>query len=297
MEFLKLNVEYKERIDKYISDNSKISRTDAKKLIESSLVKIDDSIIVRKADFIVSPPQVIIVEKLLDKITNIKPEKMDLNIVYEDDKIIVINKPTNMVVHPAPGNLSNTLVNGLLYYFKNNLSNINGLMRPGILHRIDKDTSGLLLVAKTNEAHQFLANELKEHKIKRKYMAIVENFINHELMHIDLPIARDPINRQKMTIAKQNSKNSITHVYLIKNFYYNNKPLSLIRCELETGRTHQIRVHLSYIKHPVYGDPLYGKKVDDFNQRLHAYEIEFQHPDGKIMNFKIDLPKEFEISN
>ncbi|VEU59447.1 RluA family pseudouridine synthase [Mesomycoplasma neurolyticum] len=294
---MELIVKYKSRIDKYISDNTEISRNDAKKMVESSLVKVNNTIVVRKANFIVEKNQIITIEKLLDKITNILPEKMDLDIVYEDDFLIVINKPSNMVVHPAPGNLSNTLVNGLLYYFRNNLSDINGLMRPGVLHRIDKDTSGLLLIAKTNEVHIFLANELKQHRIKRKYKAIVENFLNHELMHIDLPIGRDPMNRQKMAILKQNSKNAMTHVYLEKNFYYQNKPLALVRCELETGRTHQIRVHLSYIKHPVLGDPLYGKKIDDFNQRLHAYEIEFMHPNGKNMKFTIDLPKEFAISN
>ncbi|MGZ9414477.1 RluA family pseudouridine synthase [Mycoplasma sp. AC157] len=297
MEELVLEVKYKERIDKYISDNSDISRNDAKELILGKNVYINDEILVLKPNFIVFENQKIYIKEIPVKEINVEPEKMDLNIIYEDDDLIVINKPTGMVVHPAPGNLKGTLVNGLLYYFNNNLSNINGQMRPGILHRIDKDTSGLLIVAKNNKSHSFLAEQLKNHLIKRKYKAIVEGFISNEIMHINLPIGRDPLHRQKMTVIKQNSKEAITHVFLEKLFTYNQKNFSLIRCELETGRTHQIRVHMAYIKNPVYGDPLYGKKVDEFNQRLHAYEIEFTHPNGKKMIFNAPLPKEFEISN
>ncbi|MGZ9413484.1 RluA family pseudouridine synthase [Mycoplasma sp. Z386] len=297
MEELVLEVKYKERIDKYISYNSDISRNDAKELILGKNVYINDEILVLKPNFIVFENQKIYIKEIPVKEINVEPEKMDLNIIYEDDDLIVINKPTGMVVHPAPGNLKGTLVNGLLYYFNNNLSNINGQMRPGILHRIDKDTSGLLIVAKNNKSHSFLAEQLKNHLIKRKYKAIVEGFISNEIMHINLPIGRDPLHRQKMTVIKQNSKEAITHVFLEKLFTYNQKNFSLIRCELETGRTHQIRVHMAYIKNPVYGDPLYGKKVDEFNQRLHAYEIEFTHPNGKKMIFNAPLPKEFEISN
>ncbi|MGZ9432248.1 RluA family pseudouridine synthase [Mycoplasma sp. 613B] len=297
MEELVLEVKYKERIDKYISDNSDISRNDAKELILGKNVYINDEILVLKPNFIVFENQKIYIKEIPVKEINVEPEKMDLNIIYEDDDLIVINKPTGMVVHPAPGNLKGTLVNGLLYYFNNNLSNINGQMRPGILHRIDKDTSGLLIVAKNNKSHSFLAEQLKNHLIKRKYKAIVEGFISNEIMHINLPIGRDPMHRQKMAVIKQNSKEAITHVFLEKLFTYNQKNFSLIRCELETGRTHQIRVHMAYIKNPVYGDPLYGKKVDEFNQRLHAYEIEFTHPNGKKMIFNAPLPKEFEISN
>ncbi|WGI36898.1 RluA family pseudouridine synthase [Mesomycoplasma lagogenitalium] len=294
---LVIEVKYKERIDKYISDNSDISRNDAKDLILNKNVIINDSIIVNKPKFIVSENQVISIKEIPFKVTDIIPEKIDLKIVYEDSDLIVIDKPSGMVVHPAPGNLKGTLVNGLLYHFQKNLSDVNGQMRPGILHRIDKDTSGLLIVAKNNKAHTFLAQQLKDHLIKRKYKAIVEGFVQNEITHIDLPIGRDPMNRQKMSVIKQNSKNAITHVYLEKHFNYNDKPYSLIRCELETGRTHQIRVHMAYIKHPVFGDPLYDKKVDEFNQRLHAYEIEFTHPNGQNLKFTTELPKEFEISN
>ncbi|UWD33965.1 RluA family pseudouridine synthase [Mesomycoplasma molare] len=297
LENIKLIVEYKERIDKYISDNSEISRNDAKDLILNKKVFVNDEIQVLKPNFFVYEGQTISIKEIPQKEINIKPQKMDLNIVYEDNDLIVIDKPSGIVVHPAPGNLENTLVNGLLYHFKNNLSNINGQMRPGILHRIDKDTSGLLIIAKNNKAHSFLSEQLKEHKIKRKYKAIVEGFIPNEITHIDLPIGRDPMHRQKMAVIKQNSKNAITHVFLEKLFTINSKNFSLVRCELETGRTHQIRVHMAYIKNPVYGDPLYGKKVDEFNQRLHAYEIEFLHPNGKIMKFNSALPKEFEIGN
>ncbi|MBN3535009.1 RluA family pseudouridine synthase [Mycoplasma procyoni] len=297
MKKIVLEVEYKERIDKYISDNTEISRNDAKDIILNKGVVVNETIVVNKPNFVVSEGQTILIRDIPVKEMNIEPENIPLDIVYEDDDLVVVNKQSGIVVHPAPGNLSGTLVNGLLYHFKNNLSDLNGDMRPGILHRIDKDTSGLLIVAKNNKAHQFLAQELKDHKIKRKYKAIVEGIVTNEITHINLPIGRDPMHRQKMCVIKQNSKEAITHVYLEKLFNYENKNYSLVRCELETGRTHQIRVHMAYIKNPVFGDPLYGKKVDEFNQRLHAYEIEFMHPNGTMMKFNAPLPKEFEISN
>lgn len=223
---------------------------------------------------------------------------MDLNIVYEDEYLCVINKPSGLIVHPAPGHYDNTLVNGLLYHFKNNLSNENGLLRPGIVHRIDKDTSGLLIIAKTNEVHNILSKNFKNHDISREYIAIVDGILEDKKLKLDLPIGRDVKNRQMMSVTNQNSKHAITNVELLNTFYLDGYPKSLVKCVLETGRTHQIRVHLAYIKNPVYGDPIYGKKVDDFNQRLHAYKLTFLHP---INNKKIVLfaepPKEFEIAN
>lgn len=293
---MKLKVNYSSRIDKYVSDNSDITRNDIKDLILDHKVEVN-SISVRKPNFTVKEGDEITILELPIKEMSIVAENIALDIVYEDDNLIVINKPSGMVVHPAPGNMTGTLVNALLYHFNNNLSDSNGYLRPGIVHRIDKDTSGLLIVAKNNKTHNYLAEQLKEHKIKRKYKAIVEGFMENEITHIDLPIGRDPQHRQKMAVIKQNSKQAKTHVFLEKLFKLENKNMSLVSCELETGRTHQIRVHLSYIKHPIFGDSLYGKKVDDFNQRLHAYEIEFMSPEGKTLKFNSSTPKEFDISD
>ncbi|VEU75551.1 ribosomal large subunit pseudouridine synthaseD [Mycoplasmopsis maculosa] len=293
---LKIEVTYKERIDKYISDNSEISRNDAKALIEQEAVYIDDEKYVRKPNYIVREGMVITILKLLEKEIDIEPKDMPLDIRYEDNDLIVLNKPSDLVVHPAPGHYNDTLVNGLLHHF-NQLSNNNGLLRPGIVHRIDKDTSGLLIIAKNNDSHNKLADMLKEHKIKRSYIAIVEGILENKITKINLPIARSTQDRKTMTVHRD-GKDSITIVHLLKTFYIDKKPYSLVRCELETGRTHQIRVHLSYIKHPVYGDPIYGKFVDDFNQRLHAYKLEFEHPfTNNLVKVYAEIPKEFEIAD
>lgn len=293
---LTIEVKYKDRIDKYISDNSTISRNDAKNLILQEAVYINDKKFVRKPNYIVREGMVITVMKLLEKEMNVEPVNIPLDIKYEDDDIIIINKPSDLVVHPSPGHYNDTLVNGLLYHFKK-LSNENGLLRPGIVHRIDKDTSGLLIIAKNNEVHNKLVEQLKKHEIKRSYVAICEGILENKLTKINLPIKRSDKDRKKMAVHKEGKK-SITYVRLLKTFYIDKKPCSLVKCNLKTGRTHQIRVHLSYIKNPVYGDPVYGTKIDDFNQRLHAYKLEFIHP---ITNEKIkifaDVPKEFEISN
>lgn len=289
---LKLTVSYKERIDKYVGDNSDISRSDIKKLIEANAVFVD-GIQVRKPNFTVRENNEILVTEVIQREINAEPENIDIDVVYEDNDIIVINKQSGMVVHPAPGHPKGTLVNALLYRFKD-LSDINGSIRPGIVHRIDKDTSGLLVVAKNNDAHQFLAEELKEHKIKRTYYALVQGRMENEIYHIKLPIGRDPKHRQRMTVTKFNSKEAITHVFTEEVY----EKTSLVRCELETGRTHQIRVHMQYIKHPVVGDPLYGKSIDKFGQRLHAAKLELIHPTTKeIMTFEAPLPKEFDLEN
>ncbi|MBD5423395.1 MAG: RluA family pseudouridine synthase [Mycoplasma sp.] len=285
-----LEVLYKERIDKYISDNTDISRNEIKNIIKDYGVYVDDDVEVRKVNFTVKPGHTIkITRKKSDKEYNIIPQKIDLDIVYEDDHIVVINKPSGMVVHPAPGNYDKTLVNALLYHFKD-LSDLNGPIRPGIVHRIDKYTSGLLIVAKTNEAHRYFANLIKEHKVNREYKAIIKGAINNDIIHIDVPIGRCPNDRQKMMVTKTNSKEAYTDVYPIHS--YNGK-YTLVKCVLKTGRTHQIRVHLKYINHPIIGDDLYDKYIDEFRQRLHAYKISFINIDGKHLTFEVDYPNGF----
>lgn len=294
---LEIEVLYKERIDKYISNNTEITRNDIQTLIKENAVLVNDKVVM-KANFIVNEGQKIKILKLIEKqVMNIKPEKMELNIAYEDQDLIVIDKPKNLVVHPAPGHFEHTLINGLVERYST-LSDLNGVLRPGIVHRIDKDTTGLLIVAKNNKTHKLLSDMLKEHQIQRNYLAIVKGSFKDKKMKIILPIGRDEKNRQKMMVTHNNSKEAITNVEVLNEFYKDGEILTLVKCILETGRTHQIRVHLSYIKHPVYGDPIYGSFVDDFNQYLHAYNLSFVHP---INNQSINLyslpPKEFAISN
>ncbi|MBN4083775.1 RluA family pseudouridine synthase [Mycoplasma sp. CSL10137] len=294
---IELKVEYKERIDKYISNNTNISRNDIKILIDEHAILVDD-VAINKPKFVVREDQVIKIMKVIDKEINIEPEQMELDIVYDDEYISVIDKPSGLVVHPSPGHPNGTLVNGLLYHFKNNLSNESGVLRPGIVHRIDKDTSGLLIIAKNNQVHQLLAEKFANHEINRKYIAICDGIIENKKLKLDLPIGRSANDRQKMAITNTNSKHAITWVEKLSTFYIDKMPKTLVKCELETGRTHQIRVHLKYIGNPIYGDPVYGKKVDDFGQRLHAYKLEFMHP---ITQKKIELfsktPKEFNASS
>ena len=218
----------------------------------------------------------------------IKPSNIKLNIVYEDSDLLVINKESGMVVHPAPGNYSDTLVNALIGKYE--LSN-NG-ERPGIVHRLDKDTSGLMLVAKNDYTHEKLSKMIQDKEVERYYLALVCGTFNHETGTIDAPIGRDSKNRELMCVTSINSKKAITNFKVIKRY----KNYTLIECKLETGRTHQIRVHMKYINHPVVNDPLYGKLVSDntFGQLLHSYKIKFKHPrTGKILEFVENPPKEF----
>jgi 23S rRNA pseudouridine1911/1915/1917 synthase len=217
---------------------------------------------------------------------------MNINIIYEDDDIMVINKPSGLVVHPGSGNYDNTLVNGLLDY-TNELSDNNGEERPGIVHRIDKDTSGLLLVAKNNNSHNILSEYFKNHdKIKREYIALICGEFPHETATIDAPIGRDPKDRKRMTVRKDNSKEAITHLKVLKRY----KGYTLVSLILETGRTHQIRVHMNYIGYPIYNDPVYNtKKATEFGQFLHSYKMDFIHPiTKKEMHFESELPEEFQ---
>ena len=225
---------------------------------------------------------------------DIIPEDIPLDIYYEDDYLLVVNKPSGMVVHPAAGNHEKTLVNALMYHCNNNLSSLNGEVRPGIVHRIDKDTSGLLLVAKTDEVHANLAEQIANKTVTRKYIALVQGTINEDTATIDAPIGRDPNNRKKMAVTDINSKDAITNLRVLARY----PKTTLIECNLETGRTHQIRVHLNYIGHPIVNDPVYGyKKLDDetFGQMLHAKTIGFIHPITKeYLEFTSNPPKRFE---
>lgn len=223
----------------------------------------------------------------------IEAEDIPLDIVYEDDDVMVVNKPKGMVVHPAVGNYSGTLVNAIMYHCGDRLSSINGVIRPGIVHRIDKDTSGLLMIAKNDKAHESLSRQLQEHSITRRYIALVYDNISKDEGTIDLPIGRDPKNRLRQAVTYENSKEAITHYKVLERF----GKYTLVECRLETGRTHQIRVHMAYIKHPLVGDLVYGPKkqilVSD-GQMLHAKIIGFVHPaTGEYMEFERPEPKEF----
>ncbi len=226
---------------------------------------------------------------------DITPENIPLDIVYEDSSLLVVNKPQGMVVHPAPGNYSGTLVNALMHHCKGELSGINGVIRPGIVHRIDKNTSGLLMVAKTNDAHLSLAEQIKEHSFSRRYKTIAYGSFNETEWTVNAPIGRNKKNREKMCVTNENSKEAITHFRVLEQF----SGCALLECILETGRTHQIRVHLSHIGHPVMGDDVYGLKKEKLTglrgQLLHAYLLGFVHPStGEYMEFSAPLPRHFE---
>ncbi len=275
------------RIDKYLMNKLKISRSKIQKLIENNNILVNDNTI--KNSYIVRIDDEIKINDIINENIELKAEKMDLDICYEDDDLVVINKQSGVVVHPAPGNPSNTLVNGLLYYC-GNLSN-NGF-RPGIVHRIDKDTSGLLMVAKNDDTHIKLSEMFCQKHVTRKYVALVHGVIKHERGTIDAPIGRDVNNRKKMAVTDINSKSAITHFMVLERF--NNS--TLIECTLETGRTHQIRVHMNYINHPIVNDPIYGynKTINNYGQMLHAKVLGFNHPrTNEYMEFEAKLPDGF----
>ena len=287
----KVTFEEINRIDKYLIDKLDLSRSKVQEMIKQELVLVNNKNI--KNSYLLKENDIVSIIGELTKETDAKPEEMDLDIIYEDEDVIVINKPSGIVVHPAAGHYSGTLVNGLLAH-TNSLSNSNGELRPGIVHRIDKDTSGLLLVAKNDKAHEFLASQLKDKTLSRTYIALVYGVINHETGTIDAPIGRDINDRKKMAVTDINSKDAITHFKVLEKY----KDTTLLEVKLETGRTHQIRVHMDYIKHPIVNDPVYGKKKNctSFGQMLHAKEIKFIHPKTKNeMSFSCDLPEEFNL--
>lgn len=274
------------RIDKYLRDNTDLSRSKIQKLIKDGNILVNEALV--NNNYQVSIGDKIIINNISENpLENLKPSDIPIDIIYEDDDLLVVNKKSGMVVHPAPGNYEDTLVNALIG--KYNLSD-NGF-RPGIVHRLDKDTSGLMLVAKNDFTHEKLSQMISDKTVERYYLALVEGTFNHETGTIDAPIGRDPKNREKMTITSINSKKAITHFKVLETF--NN--YSLIECKLETGRTHQIRVHMKYIKHPVVNDPLYGKCFDkDFGQLLHSYKIRFSHPrTNKILEFEVKPSDKF----
>ena len=279
------------RLDKIIALNMKdLSRTMIQEMINRGLVSVNGKITKASYKTKLNDQIEIMIEDNTE--LDIEPENIPLKIVYEDKDIIVVDKPTGMIVHPSPGIINGTLVNALLYHCKD-LSGINGVNRPGIVHRIDKETSGLLMIAKNDAAHRSLSNQLKTHSVTRRYVALVHGVIPHVQGKIDAPIGRNPNDRQSMTVTRTNSKNAVTNFTVIKRY----KNMSMIECRLETGRTHQIRVHMSYIGYPVYGDPKYGRRKDDFSygQFLHAKKLGFIHPaTQKYMEFASELPDYFK---
>ena len=292
---MKYIVTFKEsgqRLDKAVAMlNSELSRSFITKLIDEGKITINGK--VEKPSFKVKENDEIFIEEIVDVKSDIKEEDIPLDVVYEDDDILVINKPQGMVVHPANGHYSGTLVNALMF-MEDSLSSINGVVRPGIVHRIDKDTSGLLCVAKNDNAHHFLAEQLKDHTMAREYMALVRGVIKENSGTIEMPIGRDKKDRQKMAVVKE-GKPAVTHFQVIERF----RDHTLVKCQLVSGRTHQIRVHMSAIGHPVEGDPLYaGKNYDKIyknGQLLVAFKLKLIHPTTKKeMVFNIDLPDYFQ---
>lgn len=281
------------RIDKYLSDlDLGLSRSSAVNLIESGAVTVNSEKVSKK--YKIAQGDIIEVN-IPDPVPyEAKAENIPLDIVYEDDDLLVVNKAKGMVVHPAAGNYEGTLVNALLYHCGDSLSGINGVLRPGIVHRIDKDTSGLLIVAKNDFSHTLLAEQIKEHSFTREYEAIVFGKLKETQGTVNAPIGRNPNDRKKMCVISKNSKEAVTHYSVISEY----KGYTHIRCKLETGRTHQIRVHMAHIGHPVAGDLLYGvknEKVDFVGQCLHARKIGFIHPRSKeYIEFSSQLPDYFE---
>lgn len=278
-----------ERIDVYTAAAADITRSFAAKLLRDGNVLVNEVVCNKNTKL-----------KFGDRVTitlpdvapcEIKPQNIPLDIVYEDDELLVVNKPKGMVVHPAAGNFENTLVNAIMYHCPDSLSGINGVMRPGIVHRIDKNTSGLLMIAKNDRAHNFLAGQIKEHSFTREYEAVVYGNIKQDSGSVDAPIGRHPVKRKQMAVV-ENGRNAVTHYKVLERF----GDFTHVRLSLETGRTHQIRVHMSYIGNPVAGDDVYGpKKVITklSGQCLHAKKLGFVHPNGSYMEFESELPDYF----
>ncbi|MCM3025644.1 MULTISPECIES: RluA family pseudouridine synthase [Bacillus] len=280
-----------ERLDKFLSTTEpEWSRTQVQQWVKDGLIEVNGKQV--KANYKVQAGDQIKVDIPDPEELDVEAEPMDLDIYYEDADVLVVNKPRGMVVHPAPGHVSGTLVNGLMAHCKD-LSGINGVMRPGIVHRIDKDTSGLLMVAKNDMAHESLVNQLVAKTVTRKYTAVVHGIIQHDTGTIDAPIGRDKKDRQSMTVTKENAKQAVTHFDVIERF----KDFTVVECRLETGRTHQIRVHMKYIGYPLAGDPKYGpRKTVDFNgQLLHAGVLGFDHPrTGEYIEFTAPIPADMQ---
>ncbi len=282
-----------ERIDKYLSEACcGLTRSYLQKLLKSQLVEVDGKAV--KNSYRVSAGETVELEVPEAVEPEIEAEPIPLDILYEDKDIILINKPKGMVVHPAAGHYSQTLVNGLMYHCHGELSGINGVMRPGIVHRIDMDTTGVLIVCKNDFAHNSIAEQLKVHSITRKYYAIVHGVIGEDEGTVDAPIGRHPVDRKKMSINYKNGKHAVTHYRVLERF----KQFTYVECQLETGRTHQIRVHMASLNHPLLGDSVYGPSKCPFKlqgQTLHAGVLGIIHPrTGEYMEFSAPLPEYFE---
>lgn len=281
------------RIDAWISSRLEdYSRSYIQKLLNDGLVLVNGSLV--KSNYKVKLNDAITVQIPEPEKLDIIPESIDIPVLYEDEHVLVVNKPKGMVVHPAAGNYSGTLVNALMDYCGDSLSSINGVIRPGIVHRIDKDTSGVLVVAKSNEAHEKLSLKLKDHDINRVYVALVHGIIREDSGKIDAPIGRHPVDRKKMAVNTKNGRRAVTHFKVLERF----KTATFVEVRLETGRTHQIRVHMSYIGYPIIGDEVYGKKKDKYDiggQALHAKLLGFVHPvTNQYMEFEAELPEYFK---
>lgn len=280
------------RIDKFLSEACDgLSRSYLQKLLKSELVEVDKRTV--KNSYKLSAGERIEFEVPEAAEPEIKAEDIPLDIIYEDSDIILVNKPKGMVVHPAAGHYSQTLVNGLMYHCRNGLSGINGVLRPGIVHRIDMDTTGVLIVCKNDFAHNAIAEQLKVHSITRKYFAIVHGVIQEDEGTVDAPIGRHPVDRKKMSINRKNGKEAVTHYRVLERF----RQFTYVECQLETGRTHQIRVHMASIDHPLLGDSVYGPSKSPFKlqgQTLHAGVLGIVHPrTGNYMEFSAPLPEYF----
>jgi 23S rRNA pseudouridine1911/1915/1917 synthase len=277
-----------QRLDTYLTTVLSESRNFISKNIKNGNITVNDNIV--KNGYMLKVGDIIKIKDLTVD-TSVKAEDIPLQILYEDNDIIVVNKKSGMVVHPGNGNTTGTLVNALLHHTKE-LSDINGDVRPGIVHRIDKDTSGIMIAAKNNKAHELLSDMLSKHEINREYIALVKGEFPNDTATIDAPIGRDEKNRIRMSVTAKNSKEAVTHLRVIKRY----KGYTLLRLKLETGRTHQIRVHLNYIGYPIVNDPLYGTCDNpEFGKFLHSTSIKFKHPiTGKELSFECDIPKEFK---
>ncbi len=283
------------RIDKFLSDiNEEYTRSFVQKIIDEGNVTVNGKNV--KASYKLKEKDVIDIEEIENIELEVVAEDIPLDIVYEDEDIIIVNKAKGMVVHPGNGNYTGTLVNSLLYTHKDKLSAINGVVRPGIVHRIDKDTSGIIVVAKNDKAHKMLSSAFKVHNITRKYIAVVHGIVDKDNIKIDLPIGRSQNDRIKMAVTEKNSREAVTHIKVLKRFYESG--YTLVEAKLETGRTHQIRVHMSYIGHPLLGDEVYGKSKSEFGisgQVLHAKTLGFIHPTtNEYVEFEQEEPVGFK---
>ena len=284
--WIKVETENEKRIDSYLAEELNVSRSKIQKLVKQGLILVNEKVV--SNNYVVKLGDSIVVNDDLNYDISVEAEDIPIDVVYEDDYLLVINKASGMVVHPAPGHYTGTLVNALLYRFQ--LSQKDKI-RPGIVHRLDKDTSGLMLVAKNDEVHDALSRMIANKEVERHYLAIVDGVIKHDTGTIDAPIGRDANNRQKMAVTDVHGKEAITHFRVLETFSNH----SLVECILETGRTHQIRVHMAYIGHPVSNDPMYGYgKSTEFGQMLHSKSIRFIHPVTKEeLFFEVEPPKEF----